>query len=259
MPRRGGRLKPAKTRLQEFQRAERQGHPRIISEGDSWFAIPIRKNLIDHLLKKGKYAILRLESNGDEAVQMMREKHKKALRRNLKNIDFRVLLFSEGGNDIVGDNLTDLIEEKTKIKRRDHLVRREILEARLSTMRGAYQELIATRNIYRPNCHGIAHGYDYPIRLGKGVDPVGLWILPNLLDKGIVDEEDQIFITKKLIDTFNYLLKKFARNTPKFEWVDFRGMLPNVKDWGDELHPTTKGFEKLRVKLKRVVDTVLKS
>ena len=141
-------------------------------------------------MKKGKYAILRLESNGDEAVQMMREKHKKALRRNLKNIDFRVLLFSGGGNDIVDDNLTDLIEEKTKIKRREHLVRRELLEARLSTMRGAYQELIATRNIYRPNRHVIAHGYDYPIRLGKGVGPVGLWILPNLLDKGIVDEED---------------------------------------------------------------------
>jgi len=91
----------------------------IVAEGDSWFAYPphwlIGKppNRVSHISgwAKGKANFYSMASNGDEAVDLLSgdEKHKlvKVLRwhkeaRNRRPVD--LLLFSGGGNDVVGEN-----------------------------------------------------------------------------------------------------------------------------------------------------------
>jgi hypothetical protein len=90
--------------------------PNLVAEGDSWFDYPKkwtqRGNIIDHIQSwtRGKANLLRLESNGDEATQMLSNEqrhkltevlHDAATKSTLRPID--ALLFSAGGNDLVGD------------------------------------------------------------------------------------------------------------------------------------------------------------
>ena len=81
--------------------------PVIISEGDSWFSFPLHANTIDHLdeMANRKISLLRLESNGDELLEIFGSKQKTKLRRYLERYPVEALLFSGGGNDIVGADL----------------------------------------------------------------------------------------------------------------------------------------------------------
>ncbi|PCJ54096.1 MAG: hypothetical protein COA73_14670 [Candidatus Hydrogenedentota bacterium] len=85
--------------------------PVIISEGDSWFAYPTRffggikrSNVIDHIERARRFNLLRLERNGDEAMSMITGSQQHTLSRFLKEFSDRldILLFSGGGNDLVG-------------------------------------------------------------------------------------------------------------------------------------------------------------
>jgi hypothetical protein len=91
----------------------------ILAEGDSWFAYPA-KSLVGkppHQIyrisdwARGKANFYSMSSNGDEAVDMVSGKQKHQLidhlrwhekAKNRKPLD--LLLFSGGGNDIVGSN-----------------------------------------------------------------------------------------------------------------------------------------------------------
>ena len=83
----------------------------IVTEGDSWVAYPRKfilagpnSNIIDHVVSaikgKDKVNLLRLASNGDEAVQIIAGGQKHELAEILKkNKDYiKSILFSGGGN-----------------------------------------------------------------------------------------------------------------------------------------------------------------
>jgi hypothetical protein len=91
----------------------------IVSEGDSWFAYPSKwligkpPHLISHISGwcRGKANFYTMASNGDEAVDMVSGAQKHQLvdilrwhtkANNRKPVD--LLLFSGGGNDVVGEN-----------------------------------------------------------------------------------------------------------------------------------------------------------
>jgi hypothetical protein len=88
---------------------------RVLTEGDSWFAFPLpsRPNAIDRCINRAanKAAWLRLEGNGDEASEILSGKQLRRLRDLLANDTYRfdALLFSAGGNDIVGENLEPML------------------------------------------------------------------------------------------------------------------------------------------------------
>ena len=83
----------------------------ILAEGDSWFAYPPKyivfgaaNNVVDCLKKDYREAFLidDIASNGDEAVAMLSGDSKMELLRRISEDKFDILLFSGGGNDIVG-------------------------------------------------------------------------------------------------------------------------------------------------------------
>ncbi len=200
----------------------RRKHLNIITEGDSWFAYPASglavghtgTNIIDHIERSElKPNILRLEAGGDEAVAIMAQEQRHRLYRvfhtlrqqeKRKRRGSRVryvpdcILFSGGGNDIVGDAdlplfLHDWKEVKQRLQAagedvdlagmdentpggREQLkklaracLREAHLNLRIRQIELAYQELVYFRDVFfcdrpedpnAPRPWILTHGYD---------------------------------------------------------------------------------------------------
>jgi hypothetical protein len=242
--------------LQFFVPSLRQ-HPNwpvIISEGDSWFSFPIHANVVDNLdsMSQGRISLLRLEANGDKAVQMVGGKAKAKLAEYLRRYPVQALLFSGGGNDIVGADLLPLLREHSPGMSWEDCINKETFGCRLEGIRGAYLDLLHLRDEARPGCRIYIHKYDRATPSGKGAKiwgiRIGHWMKKYLEQKGILDPSDQ----QKIIDWF---LARFG------EVIDDVGGRPGVvvvetfgtlgpSEWNDELHPSRAGFRKIAEKFR---------
>lgn len=234
------------------------GKPLILCEGDSWFALPMRINAVRQIDRMGNYNILNVATNGDEVISIMSGREKKLLRRYLRDsfYRFKALLFSGGGNDIVGDDLVPLLKNKTAGNTWRDCIHDERFGRRVEQIKHAYLDLLDIRDDHRPALPIVVHGYDYPIATGVGYLGAGPWIKPYMEQKGITSPDDQNAILKFLIDRFNAMLAELAATRPGFVHIPTPGtLLPG--EWGDELHPTTQGFRKIAEQIKPELDKVL--
>lgn len=241
----------------DFQRA-RQQHPdwpSVVSEGDSWFSYELRGNVIDRLddpldsapNNQQRWALLRLEQSGDEIVEILSGGQRAYLRQEVfetfEGID--ALLFSAGGNDIIGPDLLPLLREfepgDLPVEDRVH---RDRLDRRLGQIESLLLELIDLGAETQPDMEIYMHGYDVPERLGEPARLVkfrvaGPWILPHFVTRGYRDHPELIReILSYLIDRFNEMLADLARRHERFHHVDVRGVVGN--DWADEIHPNRR-------------------
>ena len=80
--------------------------PRVIADGDSWFDYPdillTGGAVINHLEDISGVEILNTAHYGDSVEQMLGVEKRQRIEALLKNPGFDILLFSGGGNDIVG-------------------------------------------------------------------------------------------------------------------------------------------------------------
>lgn len=242
----------------DFQRA-RQQHPdwpSVVSEGDSWFSYELRGNVIDRLddpldtapNNQQRWALLRLEQSGDEIGEILSGGQRAYLRKEVfetfEGID--ALLFSAGGNDIIGPDLLPLLREfepgDRPVQDRVHGDR---LDRRLEQVESLLLELIDLGAQTQPGMEIYMHGYDVPERLGDSARLVkfrvaGPWILPHFVTRGYgAHRELMREILRYLIDRFNDLLAGIADRYEKFHHVDVRGVVRT--DWADEIHPNRSG------------------
>ena len=232
--------------------------PAVLSEGDSWFSYPFHRNTIDHL-ESARMCLLRLERNGDELLQILSGKQKHKLRKTLARYPIDALLFSGGGNDLLGPDLASLLKSKSGNLRGAELIRKGRLNRRMRQLRDAFLDLIAMRDDHCPACHIFVHGYDYPSASGKPTRKFGLvlsgpWILPAFQQHQILDPQDQTDVLESLIDRFNRTLASLAITARGFVHIDVRNTL-TARQWKDEVHPTSGGFATVanhfRIALKR--------
>lgn len=242
----------------------------IVAEGDSWFAYPSKwligrpPNLVSHISgwTKGKANFYSMASNGDEAVDMLsgNEKHKlvKVLRwhkeaRNRKPVD--LLLFSGGGNDVVGENDYErfIRPYKEGYTARDCL-RIGRLERKIKQIGLAYHELIDIRDHYSPSTVIITHTYDHPYASLVGMDFLGGliknkgWMKRYMDDVGIPDKM-QTKVIREFMDLMAAESLKVQKKRANFIVVDTRCTLLNKKDWLNEIHPDKKGFKAIASKI----------
>jgi hypothetical protein len=228
--------------------------PVIISEGDSWFSFPIHFNTIDHLDEKAgrRISLLRLEANGDRALRIIGGRQKLRLAEYLKRYSVDALLFSGGGNDVVGADLLPLLDEWAPGKSWRDCIDTAATNQRFDQLRSAYLDLVKLRNENRPTCRIYIHAYDWAVPSGIGASmwgiKVGPWMKPNLERKGIDDEDDQRKIIHWLLEKFADMLEEIARQ-PNVTLVRTQGTLTE-SEWNDELHPSRKGFEKIASKFR---------
>jgi len=234
--------------------------PVLISEGDSWFSMPLYYNLIDWLeISAREAAFLRMESSGDLATRMFRGKSLKNIERRLKEIPFDALLVSGGGNDFVAEFLKPIFRDEARLTV-DQALARIRQTGRFDEVLNAYRRMIDTALAVRPNLNILGHGYDYPLLMSAParlrVEQIGLiallkrevgdWIGRHL-QHALPDLGDQRAFARGLIDDFHdRVLQPLAGRYPgRFHFVDFRGMLSAEQDWNDEMHPTAEGFQEL--------------
>jgi hypothetical protein len=171
-----------------------------------------------------------------------------ALRETVLDEHPRALLFSGGGNDIVGDELIGAFREYDE--NAPHPAAWYLDTPRWRDLQAgvedAYRHLIEGIGPLAPV---IAHGYDYIVPSVEapryeGI-PIGkTWVFPHLREMGIPEELD-IPIAKVMMDWFNGLLRGLSREFPdSFGYIDLRGTLAR-NDWENEIHPTRSGFEKV--------------
>lgn len=227
--------------------------PRIVAEGDSWFAYPdflgTGGNVIDHLerifAQDGReIALLNLASNGDEARQMLSLTQHRRLFEVLSDANLRpdVLLFSGGGNDLVGDYFSLWLKHKVTAGAAADALHDERVEAVLGVIRSALNELIDLRDGVAPDCWIVTHGYAIPFASGEGVCHRGPWLQPSLLYRGWTTEAEQRVILRDLLERFDALLDDMDDDARKFRYVRTQALLANRTDWDNELHPSRNGF-----------------
>ncbi|TQV87559.1 SGNH/GDSL hydrolase family protein [Aliikangiella coralliicola] len=240
----------------------------IVSEGDSWFAYPPKwlvwgkqSNLIAHITgwTRRKANFYSMASNGDEAVDMVSGKQKHQLvdllrwhtkAKHRKPID--LLLFSGGGNDIVGENDFErfLKPYKPSYTTGKQCVNMPRLNRKIKQIGLAYQELLDIRDHYTQDTLIMTHTYDYPYpSLTGGVFLGGLiktkaW-MKRFMDAAGIKEELQADVIKVFMDGMAEEVLKIASKRSGFIVVDTRGTLVGKKEWLNEIHPTSKGFKSI--------------
>jgi hypothetical protein len=230
------------------------GWPVLISEGDSWFSFPIHANTIDNLddMAQRKISLLRLEKDGEKALRIIGGSQKAKLAGFLKRYPVNALLFSGGGNDVVGADLLPLLNQRQPGMTWQDCINETTTAGRFDRLRSAYLDLVHLRDEDRPDCRIYIHAYDWAIPSGRGAQmwgiKVGPWMKPYLEDKGITDAADQRAIIKELLTRFHGMVQEIAQN-PNVVLVETQGTLAE-NEWNDELHPSRDGFKKVAAKFR---------
>lgn len=258
--------KTVKAREFELMLALRPERPSVVAEGDSWFAYPPpnlaglddRSNLINWLSRATPLNLLQLSSNGDEAVSMLSGPSKHRLISVLQRFDIDFLLFSGGGNDIVGRHDMDYLLRGETLSAGAPLeacLHLERVNRRLTLIELAYAELIDFCKTFskNPDIRVITHCYDYPLPSAHGarflggilrLDNARSWMYPALMRKGI-PEDRHGDIARWLIDQLaERLLGLEDRSDGLLSVVDTRGIV-DADQWVNEIHPDRAGFARL--------------
>jgi hypothetical protein len=220
--------------------------PDILAEGDSWFSYPLPPagnliNEIDNLFFGGK-TIFNTAESGDRIVNILAGKSRKRLIDNIKGYaTIKVILFSGGGNDFIG-NLSTMLEADCSGKTTaTACLRTSEFNDQFARIEQAYRELIALRDQYRPNVPIVTHQYDYAIPSDRGVLWFGSWVKPTL-DFAQVPEALHLDIAHLLIDRFIAVLA--GLQDARFIVIPTAGTL-GPDDWENEIHPNRRGIKKL--------------
>lgn len=245
----------------------------IVAEGDSWFAYPRKwvaagkdTNIIHHIADKvantDTVNMLRLASNGDEAVNMTSGTQLqvlyKILKKNREHIDF--LLFSGGGNDIVGKNdMLPLLHDYENGMSAHECIDKERFQRKLESIMLAYHRLIDLCADIVPDAKIVTHTYDIPKPEDTGAEFFwGLiktkpWVYPYLQRKNI-PEAFHLEIMQYMLGRFGkelVTLGKAKATRDHIVVVDTQDTLrPGHKsDWLNEIHPSERGFKRITKKI----------
>ena len=247
------------------QRLQKKDYPKeltLVAEGDSWFDYPLKKDILDHLRKMG-YAIKKFSKAGDTLENMIygsdyeikgNEVYPKgpiSLQETLNAIrkhQPRFVLFSAGGNDVVGTEIMGYLHHK--YSNPNSLVNKQVFQEKLLQMKSALVYFIESVHTTYKHCDILMDGYDYAKVNGKGYNFIiknlkGPWILPAMGQKAISLKKDQNAIIKYLVDEFNAMLEQLSFTYPYFHYLNFRGMFKDEREWHNDIHLHNAGYRKV--------------
>lgn len=272
-------------RQRRFERRLQAGDraPVLASEGDSWFQFPLLlDDTIDQL--EPHYLIYSLDAAGDTLAQMTgpRRDYIEPLVHPEIGPHLRGLLFSAGGNDILGEErgpdgrmrpvLETLLRKRTAALPAVAHLDEKALEDRLARIEAGYRQVLETVAAIRPGVFVVGHVYAYAIPAYPD-DPRrppwtrhGGWLREPLARRGFEDPAEQRAIVAALIDRLHERLARLmGGNCPggayRHGWlVDCRDALGEVADWADEIHPSDapgRGFACVAARFDAVIREAL--
>lgn len=228
----------------------------IVAEGDSWFRLPpilYPPTLADVLAQSRP--VNNLAHWGDELATMYND-GKGQYVPYLKAGTVRFLLFSGGGNDILGDTFEQCLElfdvGHTDPSEAAYYLT-PFFYAKLAEVQRLYEAILTQIARFSPSTVLVVHGYDYAIPRGNGP-----FLGIHMQNRGLYPAYHEALcraIVRRMIDLFNERLAYLAQHYPNVRHVDLRGTV-GEDDWFDgEIHPNREAA----IRLAQRVETVLPS
>jgi hypothetical protein len=222
----------------------------VFAEGDSWFdyPVPFHGDVISRLEDLVGIPILNLAKAGDEVRYMLGTEERRVITEQFTNGcpaggPWDAMLFSGGGNDIVGTPLVLWLREFDSSQPPHHQIDHTRFASLLAIVRAGYDDLIALRDKLSPGTHLFFHGYDFAIPDGRGVCSHGPWLKPSLDMRGVPSLATGTAIVRELLLQFAQMLQALALAHQRVSLVNTQGTLPVVaSSWHNELHPSRLGF-----------------
>ncbi|SAK69143.1 hypothetical protein AWB75_03473 [Caballeronia catudaia] len=229
----------------------------LLGDGDSWFDYPLpdplhATDVLEALKTTGTPAplILKLAHYSDATTTLLGVTKRNRLIAQLRdaaNGPIDGLLFSGGGNDVVGDQfrfwLNDASAARNDPARGIDLQRLGYI---FGVVESAYLDLIRIRDQFAPHATIFVHAYDFAIPSGTGACHLaGPWLRPSLVDRGWPDLAPGSLIVKTILVHFHAMLQRLASDPANdMVLVQTQGTLA-PEEWANELHPTGAGFAKI--------------
>jgi lysophospholipase L1-like esterase len=244
----------------DFEKSQKD-HPNwpvVIAEGDSWFSYANVIGQLDDPQDKGNpkfqrpWALLRLEKAGDEVMTILSGAQRAQLRKYFDRWPLDALLFSGGGNDIIGPDLLPLLRDFTPGCTAQDLVQRSRFERRIRQIQDCYRELLDLLDDSKQTCKIFVNSYDYIVPSDEGAKIIfgsitvsGPWALPYF-EAHNIPTNLQTEVIQLLIDNFATALDQVAgepRGMGRLVRVETRNVVKG--EWKDEIHPNRKGAIKV--------------
>lgn len=234
----------------------------LVAEGDSWFDYPFY-DVLEKLEDQHGYDVESVAHRGDPIEEMaygsnqleeFTRRIEKVLRRGLTP---KAVLLSGGGDDVAGDEFAMLLNHARSASPG---LNNDVLDGVINQrIRTAYVTILSAVTQVCKEKAGkplpiVVHGYDYPVPDGRGYmggwGPLpGPWLEPGFRRKGYADLTRRIALAHDLIDRFNTMLQGVAALFSHVHYINLRNTLPTGRSykqwWGNELHPTQRGFEEV--------------
>lgn len=243
-----------------FRTASREERPRtILAEGDSWFRYVIGRAIPFYIGLDSRNRILNLAAPGDELRDMLSDKQRRRLSRELKrgpsrNRKYDLLLFSGGGNDLLGEGrfyrwLNDFETGMTP----QQVLNKRTVRSILDYLTAGFEEVFSIRDNASPRTRVYLHAYDFAQPNGVGVCGRGPWLKPHLDARG-VPAAMQAAVVVALLKKFERRLAKLVADHQSATLISTQGTLV-AADWANEIHPRNKGFKALAQHFVQQIDT----
>lgn len=226
----------------------------IFAEGDSWFDYPVPLfggGVVPRLERRLGVPILSLAKAGDEVRNMMGVVERQVLAKQFREGSpaggaWDVLLFSGGGNDIVGNPMALWIQDFDDTVPPANLISKSRFTAALDLVRVGYEDLIAMRDTLSPSTHLAFHGYDFAIPDGRGICGMGPWLKPSFDLRRFPAVPPAMTVVRAMLVQFAAMLQSLAASHNDVTFINTQGTLPPVtSSWHNELHPSRNGFNKI--------------
>lgn len=245
--------------IADFERslAEHSAWPAVLSEGDSWFSFSDVVGQLDDPGDTGdpkrqrRWSLLRLERAGDEILTVLSGAQRSRLRADFDRWPLDAVLFSGGGNDIVGPDLLPLLRPFIAGMTAADVVSFGRFERRLRQIQDCYRELLDLMIDAGQDARLFVNSYDYlvpsnaPVKLLGIVKVAGPWMLPYFERRG-VPKSLQPEVVRLLIDGFCAAIDQVAaepRGVGRLVRVETRGAVGNR--YKDEIHPNRDGAKRV--------------
>jgi hypothetical protein len=233
----------------------------LLAQGDSWFDYPFpvpvigQSDIVAHLksLPGMTPQVMSLAHHGEAAEDMMGVKKLHELQDQLEhpelNGKYDAILFSGGGNDLVGDQFRLWLNAATAVGSNPaQAFNPPRLDAILKVVKAGYEDLIGLRDDVDKTIPIFAHSYDFAQPDGSAVPCAGPWLKPGFDDRGWPDVNVNASIVRDLLGRFAAMLNNLGNSHSNFIHVQTQGTLAST-DWANELHPTPDGFAAITNKI----------
>lgn len=238
---------------------------RVVVEGDSWTDFPIGTDITDFLREDG-FLVTAFSHRGDTLDNMVygtqlsgayapRPASVDEVLATVAASQPRALVFSGGGNDVVGEELAGYLNHHgSGLPALRSAAWRGMLE---HAFPAAFRTLTRRVRDVAPNTTVVVHGYAHPYPTGKGTQLLGIkwagpWILPALAQKRIPVAE-RVPLVHGMINDYNEMLRDLAAETEGLVHVDVRCAVSGPEDWRDELHLRNSAYRKVAARIAAAV------